>query len=73
MTFKQGDRLYHLITSFKDQGITLFVFKHYSKRRQRWMYEVIEDYIIENVYDIPICKLKETLEQHKEELKQREV
>lgn len=61
MKFKQRNRIYHLVTSFKDQDITLFVFKHYSKIKQRWMYEVIEDYIMESVYDIPICKLKEAL------------
>ena len=49
--------LYHFVSKFEDAGNTHFVLKTWSKRKQRWFYEVYDDYILKIVWKIDVEKL----------------
>lgn len=52
-TYSINGRKYHLVVVFKEPRLNKqFVFKTWNKFKQRWEYEVIDDFILKAVHEI---------------------
>ena len=43
---------YHIVTSFIDNESELFVIKSWNKYKQRWSYEIVSRYCLEDWFDM---------------------